>query len=910
MNGEIPVDRIFATGSLGSLQQGTNVLAIHGMNYAVPDPTDPNNPLKFLDDSDFFFDATLSASEILSEAVKPFIQPTPGELNLLPAAPTPVITGDSGVFFGSQLIELSVAGATPTMEIRYTLDGSEPAFDSMLYSGPILLTESARLEARTFDGAPDPSFEPSNSASGTYFALADDLRDADSNLPIIILDTLGNGVPATGSTSLVGMNVVAFEVSKATGRATIDDGIVDYLGRGGARSRGSSTGGQPKHNMSFETWGPQGTDADDDFDVGWLGLAPESDWVLHAPYEYDRALIRNQLAFDMSNQMGQWAPDYRQVEVYLNKGDGVVSADDYFGVYAVLEKIKQGDDRVDIKSIDPSVTQSPENAEEGEPNISGGYIFKVDRADPDAAGFNAGRQSLNWVEPKSPVSRTARPDQKATAAQQTWVINHFNEFADTLANPDINDPEGYSKYIDPISWVDTHMLNVWMMNVDALRLSAYLQKDRDSRIDYGPIWDFDRSAESTDGRDDDPYVWRAETGDRGTDFFGNGTQRWWGDLFSDPGFWQLYVDRWQMYRNSTLSEDNIDATIDRIADPLTEASDRNFTEWRSVRPRPSSAFNSGKLDGTWRGEVENMRQWLMERAEFMDSNFVDQPLYEINGEPLPLDVSGQQVVPGTEVSLSAAPLTFFNDTVLLSGTPGQTMATYFIPTDNSLGTDWAALNFDDSQWESGPTGLGFDSGDDFLEVIKTTTPNPDDIQEDATTILARMEFNIDDVAAAQSQDLVLRMKYDDGFVAYLNGQEILAHNLRDDVLSWDSRANSRRSSTDREIAETFEDFDIAEFSNLLVEGNNVLAIRGINSGSDMLILPELVSREVNFGVNPNAKVFYTLDGTDPRGPDGMPSASAQEMPQGGGVTINENTARSSLARLTMRPIVVLSRESS
>ena len=876
VNGVIPVDSIFAAASLGALREGSNVLAIQGMNVNASDP-------------DFFFHATLSTAEILSESLQPFIQPTPGELNLLPAAPTPVITGESGLFFGSQTIELSVDNPNPNLEIRYTLDGSNPTANSSLYNGPIVLNESARLEAKTFDSSANPNFVASNAASGTYFALADDLRETDSNLPIIILDTLGKGVPSTGSTSLVGMNVAVLEVSKATGRASIDGAIVDYLGRGGARSRGSSTGGQPKHNMSFETWGTSGTTADDDTDVAFLGMSPESDWVLHAPYDFDRALIRNQLAFDVSNQMGQWAPDYRPAEVYLNKGDGVVSADDYFGVYAVLEKIKQGGDRVDIAGIDPSVTKAPDDPslEEGEPNISGGYMFKVDRADPDAPAFSAGRQSLNWVTPKSPGSRTARPDQKATSTQQQWITDYLNDFADTLSNPDINDPEGYSKYINPISWVDTHLVNVWMMNVDALRLSAYMHKDRDAPMDYGPIWDFDRSAESTDGRDDDPYVWRSEVPDFGTDFFGNGTQRWWGDLFRDPGFWQLYVDRWQMYRNTMLSDDGINETINRLADPLTEAQARNFTKWRGTRPRTNSNFGSGKLNGTWQGEVENMRQWLLERAGFMDANFVGQPLFDIGGEQLSANAEGELLSPGTEVNVSAAPLTFYNDTVLLSGEVGASTASYLIPTDNSLGADWAAPNFDDGQWTSGPLGLGFDSGDDFLDLIGTVIPKPDDVKDGGTTVLSRMEFNLADASSAKSEDLILRMKYDDGFVAYLNGTEIWRQNIRDNDLAWDSRGTSHRDSE----AVVFEDFDISEFSNLLVDGRNVLAIRGVNSTSgsnDMLMLPELVSREVNFGVNPNAKVYYTTDGTDPRGLDGTPTASSQLMPQGGALTINED----------------------
>ena len=73
--------------------------------------------------------------------------------------------------------------------------------------------------------------------------------------------------------------------------------------------------------------------------------------------------------------------------------------------------------------------------------------------------------------------------------------------------------------------------------------------------------------------------------DLGTDFFGNGTQRWWGDLFEDPGFWQLYVDRWQMWRRTILSDENVSAVIDRIAGELAESQERNFAKWRGVASR-------------------------------------------------------------------------------------------------------------------------------------------------------------------------------------------------------------------------------------------------------------------------------------------------------------------------------------
>ena len=68
--------------------------------------------------------------------------------------------------------------------------------------------------------------------------------------------------------------------------------------------------------------------------------------------------------------------------------------------------------------------------------------------------------------------------------------------------------------------------------------------------------------------------------------------------------------------------------------------------------------------------------------------------------------------------------------------------------------------------------------------------------------------------------LQLKMRYDDGFIAYLNGTEILRVNAPDQA-SWDSTAT--RSNSDRN-AEIFEPFLLAEHVNLLNPGENVLAI--------------------------------------------------------------------------------------
>ena len=254
--------------------------------------------------------------------------------------------------------------------------------------------------------------------------------------------------------------------------------------------------------------------------------------------------------------MTDWRPDTRAVEVYLNRRDGVVTEADYAGVYILMEKINRGPGRVDIEPITPAATQ--------EPDISGGYIWKIDRNDPNEPQFTAGGVSLNWVEPKGPGS-SAPIEDRATLAQQNWVINYFNAFRDASRNPDINDPEGYSKYIDVGSWIDAHLMYVLGDNVDALNLSTYLYKERGQKVEFGPQWDYDRSMESDDNRDDNPLLWG---GSGGTAFF---TSNYWAALSRDPGFWQAYVDRWTELRRGEFSDASIDALIDQYADEVREA---------------------------------------------------------------------------------------------------------------------------------------------------------------------------------------------------------------------------------------------------------------------------------------------------------------------------------------------------
>ena len=110
-----------------------------------------------------------------------------------------------------------------------------------------------------------------------------------------------------------------------------------------------------------------------------------------------------------------------------------------------------------------------------------------------------------------------------------------------------------------------------------------------------------------------------------------------------------------------------------------------------------------------------------------------------------------------------------------------------------------------------------------------------------STAYLRTSFNVANAAGLQS--LTLRIMYDDGFVAYLNGQPVASRNAPPSPL-WNSTATAAHPNSQ---AMVFEEINISDHLNALVTGNNVLAIQGLNQTAadpDFLISPALVEYRV------------------------------------------------------------------
>lgn len=132
--------------------------------------------------------------------------------------------------------------------------------------------------------------------------------------------------------------------------------------------------------------------------------------------------------------------------------------------------------------------------------------------------------------------------------------------------------------------------------------------------------------------------------------------------------------------------------------------------------------------------------------------------------------------------------------------------------------DWKARLFDDSAWASGPAPLGY--GDDPATVMSY---GPDDNDRHITSYL-RHSFELGDPANIAS--LEVTMQVDDSCLIFLNGTEILRHNLPEGPITSETRSLTS-------AAPPFED-DFLTFSLSalpLVAGTNSLAIEVHQNGS-------------------------------------------------------------------------------
>jgi hypothetical protein len=531
--------------------------------------------------------------------------PTPGLINVgIQAAGPPVeeeITWprDGGLIEGPISLTLG-APATAGGQIRYTLDNSAPTSSSTLYDhttpATISVSVSTNVRARIFAPGrlPGPvtsrGFLKLNSTITNYRGTG---QPFNSNLPVIVIDSFNRSLDSENSATPGARPfrytyAVVLNNDPANGNRTrvTATNPVDFQGRSGMHVRGESSSGMPQRQYSWETVDNEGNDKD----VSILGMPAESDWVLYAPAT-DKTLLRNFIAYNTmrdTNGFGS-AMRARLVEVFFNQPAlGGVSTDtntaevtwaDYRGVYVLVEKIKRGNDRVDIAKLDPCDTDPT--------LITGGYIFKKDKASTDPDFSTSRGQGLQIVEPATTVNDP----------QYTWLKNHVQEFENALYAANYNDPNlGYRKYIDEQSFMDNQWWVEIYKQIDGYRLSTYFSKDRGGKIKSAPLWDYNLSIGNAHYLQGYKYTgWYSS-------LVGAADYQFYSRLRQDPDYTLRHFDRYWKLRKTTFATpaviSRIDGYISQVTDgqPLLDITKGTGTWPNSV---PSAEVPAARHHARW-----------------------------------------------------------------------------------------------------------------------------------------------------------------------------------------------------------------------------------------------------------------------------------------------------------------------
>ena len=356
--------------------------------------------------------------------------------------------------------------------------------------------------------------------------------------------------------------------------------FLNFNGRISIEIRGSSSQATDKKGYGLTTLLPDNLTNNN---IALLGMPKENDWILNG-LAFDPSLIRDYLSYNLSRQIGNYAPRTQFCELIING--------DYRGLYVLQEKIKVDGSRVDISDLLPTSTTAP--------NLTGGYIVKSDKTtggDPVAWQMISNAGSVDFI------YDTPEPNEIVNA-QKNYIENQFLNLGVQAGFSNASLTNGFPSIIDIPSFVDFMISTELGSNADGYQFSTYFHKDKGGKLRAGPVWDFNLTYGNDLfqwGFDRSKYdVWQFSDG-------GNEGAKFWTDLFNSPTFRCYFTKRWNELTQpgQPLKHTNLVDYIDATVAQISEAVLRENLRWATI---PDHAL-----------EIENMKLFLYNRINWINN---------------------------------------------------------------------------------------------------------------------------------------------------------------------------------------------------------------------------------------------------------------------------------------------------
>ena len=851
---EYPVDQ-------GGLVQGTNVLAIQGLNSSA-----------FSSDVLFVPELTGIFQDIENLVSGFFVEPTPGTENGVRIEGIAADTKfEPNRGFYDSPIEVAITTSTPEATIRYTTDASTPTLSNgSTYTAPITINRTTTLRAAAFktgfdstnvethtyvflddvvaqSGSAPPGW-PNNSINGQVFnygmdpnivnhanpAIGGDkqVKDALTEIPTISIVTDQANLTGRGTGIYTNPQSDGIEWEREShiellfppGYVDPDGNPTGFASPAGLRIRGgfSRKPENPKHSfriffrneygngrLNYRLFGDEGADEFDKFD---LRTPQNYSWSLGG--DSRNSFMRDIWSRDTQLAMGRPATRGRFYHLYLN---GI-----YWGLY-----------------------QSDERAEAA----FGETYFGGDQSDYDVV-----------------KTRGALTDGTFDAWRRLWEkwsagftsnAAYFNVLG---RNPDGTPNPAFEKLVDPGNLIDYMIILYYSGDSDGPPNNYFSLYNRENP-DGWKFFEHDSEHSLDTGRNN--MVNSMASGSALGEFHPRLLHQ---GLMANPEYKLLFADRVaeHCFNDGLLIDEMSIARIDTRAQEIDSAIIANSARWGDSWFPPQTALT--RTD--WLSAVQAVRRFFNNRASTLIGQLrsvgwypnIDPPGFSQHGGSIAqgagivlstnatgvyytLDGSDPRA-PGGAVAAGSIRLPFPSEAPSPQDflTTGQEWK--YLDDGSDAGTTWRTVDFDDAAWASGPSELGYGDSDEATEVgWIEIEPETGGLQRNATTYF---RTTVEIANPGSFSWFVVKLKYDDGAAVYVNGAEA----VRTDNLPAGAAFNtySKRSTPNER---KHHEFIIP--TTLFVPGENTIAVElhQESSGSSDISFDLILRGEIDTSAGAN-----------------------------------------------------------
>ena len=329
-----------------------------------------------------------------------------------------------------------------------------------------------------------------------------------------------------------------------------------------------------------------------------LGMGKNKHWVLLAN-AFDESLLRNRIVGYIGTEMGlDYTPKMQPVDLVVNGT--------YRGSYTLCEHVRIDKNRIDIDKIKPSYTSEPE--------ITGGYLLELS---PGTGDEHVEITTDHGVYIGVNTPEFAEYDEKNFSgrdAQSRYIFDYIRNLEDAIYADDFTDPSGvpYSGLMDIESAAKYWWIQEFATNGDAfVTSSTYLYKERNGKLYWGPLWDFDLALSRME-----------------TDTVFNNTQMPWLDHLRayEPEYRKVLREEWNSLDKILKDITKKDGVLDSYAAEIRSSWKNDSVAYKRLNGSENPTYE--EADEEFTEAVESLRTYIDSRRIAIE-NSIDSDLYKV-----------------------------------------------------------------------------------------------------------------------------------------------------------------------------------------------------------------------------------------------------------------------------------------